>query len=400
MSALALIFVLVIFVASSVFLGTFQAEDIQKQQGIFGKIIAPFDRQDTLLVKKEPMHRETPEVVKGIYISAGNFGNESIRKNLIALVERTEINSVVIDLKDFTGRVAYESAVADVADLQTSYIRVTDFAKRVQELHEKGVYVIARLPIFQDSTLAKALPEEAVQFADGSLWRDHAGNAWLDPASSRVREYNLALAREAYELGFDEINFDYIRFISDGPVSAAVYPHWNSSEQTRYEVLESFFKEIHEDLKPLGAITSVDFFGMVLLREDGMIIGQRLQDAMPYIDYIAPMVYPSHYPDGFWGYDNPALYPYEIIYGSMKKGVDLLEKYDMQVASTTGIMAQDRAILARQLRPWIQDFNMGAVYTADMIQKEIQAAYDAESSGWLLWNSRNVYTEGALQNNQ
>ena len=134
-----------------------------------------------------------------------------------------------------------------------------------------------------------------------------------------------------------------------------------------------------------------------------MTIGQRLADAVPYIDYIAPMVYPSHYPDNFLEYANPALYPYEVIYGSMKKGIDILASYDAQMASTTQTasttvtsLAHSRVNLARRLRPWIQDFNLGTTYTPPMVRKELQAANDAGSSGWMLWNSRNIYTEKAL----
>jgi len=351
-------------------------------------------------VRREQARIATPKTVKGIYLSSGNFGNTAVREELLSMIERTELNTAVVDLKNFGGSVAYDSMVPEVIRLATKQVRITNLAERIYEFHAQGVYMIARIPVFQDSVLAAALPEEAVHFADGSLWRDHAGNAWLDPASQHVWAYNIALAQEAYQLGFDEINFDYIRFISDGPVSLAIYPRWDQGVQTRNDVLREFFASMYDQLHPLGVVTSADFFGMVLLQEDGMSIGQHLADAAPYVDYIAPMVYPSHYPDMFWGYPNPALYPYEIIYGSLKEGTDILEKQSLLAASTTvdgqATIQLSREQLARQFRPWIQDFDLGAVYTPDMIRKELQAAYDAHSSGWVLWNSRNVYTEDAL----
>ena len=180
---------------------------------------------------------------------------------------------------------------------------------------------------------------------------------------------------------FDEINLDYIRFPSDGNLKEIVYPFYNGSTP-KHEIMKSFFQYVDKELKFYPIYTSVDLFGMVLWRQDGLGIGQRLEDAAPYFDFISPMVYPSHYPDGFDGYSNPADYPYEIVYTSLDKGKE-------------NIRSQ-----SAKFRSWLQDFDLGAQYTAEMIKKEIKATYDAGWKGWMLWNASNNYTVDALEESQ
>ncbi len=219
----------------------------------------------------------------------------------------------------------------------------------------------------------------ALKRKDGGLWRDFKGLSWLDPASREVWDYNVEIAKEAARVGFDEINLDYIRFPSDGDTVNIVYPVWDYKTPKR-EVIRQFFEYFNQKVKPMGVFISADLFGLTLTSTSDLNIGQWLEDAALYFDYICPMVYPSHYPEGYEGYENPALYPYEVIYKALMIGRERLE-----IASVPA-----------KLRPWLQDFDLGAYYDAEMVNLEKRAVYEAGAYGWLLWNPRNVYTEEAL----
>jgi hypothetical protein len=224
--------------------------------------------------------------------------------------------------------------------------------------------------------------------SSSTLWLDHKKLAWIDPASKEAWDYNIAIAKDAAERGFDELNFDYIRFASDGNLSDMTFPHYTrtGADLTRTEVIKSFFKYLREELPNIKI--SADIFGLVTVNYDDMGIGQVLEDIFPYFDYISPMVYPSHYAKGFLGYKNPALYPYEVVKYSMDSALKRLKSYEYGVMSNA------------KLRPWLQDFDLGADYDAEMIQKQIQAVYDAASStpeiinGFLLWDPKNIYSDG------
>lgn len=317
---------------------------------------------------------------KAIYLTGYSAGWQERRNKLIKLIEDTELNSVVIDIKDSTGRIFFDTDIPLVDEIGAEDIRIPDLKGFLAELKEKDIYSIARMVVFQDPYLASKKPEIALKSKSGGLWRDYKGLAWVDPTQKLVWDYNMDLAKEAIKIGFDEINFDYIRFPSDGPIRQISYANLpDATNKGKSEEMAKFYEYIDETLRFYPIITSADLFGMVLWRDDGMSIGQRLDDATPYFDYICPMVYPSHYPVGFEGFANPAAHPYEIIYRSLKKAEDK--------------MTNTRA----KLRPWLQDFDLGAVYTPEMIRLQKQATYDGGGYGWLLWNASNNYTQNGLE---
>ncbi|HUV81018.1 MAG TPA: putative glycoside hydrolase, partial [Patescibacteria group bacterium] len=223
------------------------------------------------------------------------------------------------------------------------------------------------------------------KFKMSSLWLDNAGLAWIDPAAKESWDYNIAIAREVAALGFDEINFDYIRFPSDGNLRDMSFPLWDENIP-KHSVIKEFFGYLRQELPDVKL--SVDLFGLSSVSFDDLGIGQIIEDAFEYFDYVCPMVYPSHYAYGFLGYQNPAAYPYEVVKDSMEKALGRLAVFN-----------QSKKVKAR-LRPWLQDFNLGAVYDAAMVRSEIAAVYDAakdDFSGFMLWNSSNVYTIKAFQ---
>ncbi|MEK7575051.1 MAG: putative glycoside hydrolase [Patescibacteria group bacterium] len=352
----------------------------------------------------EATHVPIPSSVRAIYMTSCVAGTPSFRADLVDLIDKTEINSVVIDVKDSTGTLSYVSKNPELKAALSPRCYAPDMQKFVESLHQKGIYVIARIAVFQDPYLVKLRPDLAVKRAsDGGIWKDYKGLNFTDPGAKDVWDHTILVSKEAYAMGFDELNFDYVRFPSDGNMKDIAFP-W-SGKKPKAEVLREFFAYLHKNLEPTGAVLSADLFGMTTTNTDDLNIGQVLEYALPYFDYIAPMVYPSHYPRNFLGFQNPADKPYEIIKFSMDAAVKRTIATTTPVAmigqqpistSTKPFLYKKKAYDANKIRPWLQDFNLGATYTADMVQKQIQATYDSGLDSWMLWNAGNRYTRGAL----
>ena len=338
-----------------------------------------------ILQEKEAVgHIKTPDQVRGIYMTSWVASTDSIRRGLVKIAEDTEVNSIIIDIKDYTGKVAFLMKNRKVLEAGSSEDRVKDMKKFLEELHAKNIYVIGRIAVFQDPYLAKVRPDLAVKRKDGvTNWKDYKGALWLDPCSKEVWDYTVAIAREAESIGFDELNFDYIRFPSDGNMKDIKYPHCDAT-LAKPDLLENFFYNLKKGLNDLKVPISADLFGMVATNFDDLNIGQVLERTEPYFDYISPMVYPSHYPNDYNGFANPAAKPYEVIKLSMDSAVKRL-----LAASSSPF----------KLRPWLQDFDLGADYDAVMIRKEKQAVYDAGLNSWLMWSPSNKYTVDAFDKN-
>jgi len=343
-----------------------------------------------------------PALIKSVYLTSWSAGRESKINYVIGLAKTTEINAVVIDVKDFSGYVAYDSQIPEVIKYGAKQIKIPGIASLVQRLHQEGIYVIARIAVFQDPVLARARPELAIfkrevvssfilrLMAAFSLWLDNLKLAWVDPSSKEVWDYNIAIAKEASELGFDEINFDYVRFPSDGNLKAMGFPIWKG-DISKHQVIKEFFKAVREGLGDRKL--SVDLFGLTTTNRDDLGVGQVIEDAYEYFDYICPMVYPSHYAKGFLGFQNPADYPYEVVKYSM-------EKAEARLVSYKQANEKDGKEIKAKLRPWLQDFNLGASYTSIMVKAQIEATIQALGSdfnGFMLWNSANVYKKEALK---
>lgn len=333
-----------------------------------------------------------PSTIKALYATNWSMANQGRRRHLVDLVDKTELNAIVIDIKDYTGVVPYPTSVPEVARYGAEEHRLPKINQLIRDLHDKNIYVIARLSVFQDLALAKARPDLALMSSTtGKIWTDHKGLTWMDTSAKEVWDYNIAIAKDALARGFDEINFDYIRFASDGNLDDIKYPFWDE-KTLKTKILREFFRYLREAVGETAKI-SADLFGLATVDTDGLGIGQHLEYALPYFDAIAPMVYPSHYASGFIGYGNPGAYPYEVIKYSMDKAVQRINDFKVY-ASTTPVRAT--------LRPWIQDFDLGADYDAAKVRAQIQAWYDAASSspelssGWMVWNASNVYTADAL----
>ncbi|MEK7549314.1 MAG: putative glycoside hydrolase [Patescibacteria group bacterium] len=334
-----------------------------------------------------------PKEIKAIYLTAWSAGNSKKVDEIIKLIKDTELNAVVIDIKDYSGYVAYDIDIPEVKKYKARKIMISKINSLIKKLHDENIYIIARITVFQDPVLAKARPDLAIKSRKtDDVWLDRKKLAWIDPTAKEAWDYNISIAKDAANRGFDELNFDYIRFASDGNLNDMAFPFWDRKTQ-KQEVIKSFFQYLREQLA--GIKISADLFGLSTIQSDDLVIGQIIESAYQYFDYVAPMVYPSHYAKGFLGYKNPADYPYEVIKYSMEHA---LNKLIIQINATS------TQVLNSKLRPWLQDFDLGAKYDAKMVKEQMRAVYDAASTtpelinGWMLWDPSNTYMREALNN--
>jgi hypothetical protein len=380
--------------------------------------ISPDDRP-------EVRHQPLPTPVKAVYMTACVAGTPNFRQRLVELVEDTEINALIIDIKDYSGTISFSPTDPALQEAwNAAKCGARDMKEFVALLHEKGIYVIGRITVFQDPHYSALHPELAVKKADGmTVWHDFKGLSFIDVGARPYWDYIVTLSRDSYNIGFDELNFDYVRYPSDGPMNdiaftqSATYPGDNSKQAN----LEEFFKYLHAKLADEKVFadfnhtntgrasstpwTSVDLFGMTTTNYDDLSIGQVQDRAAPYFDFIAPMVYPSHYPKNAFGYQNPNDYPYEIVYHAMKTGVNrmlssttpMMGFLHTRIGTSTPAVYQKPVYTADKFRTWIQDFDYGGDYDAADVRIQIQASVDAGVHSWMIWAPSNIYTAAALE---
>ena len=336
-------------------------------------------------VEEAAAHIATPKPLKAIYMTACVAATPSWRGELKKFIEETELNAIIIDIKDYTGTVSFENDFPKLPEQKGCV--VSDLKEFIAELHQSDVYVIGRISVFQDLSYTKLFPELAVKSKkSGGIWKDHKGISFIDVGAKPYWDYIIDISRASYALGFDEINYDYIRYPSDGDMQDAHYG-WTVGTSTKPEMLESFFSYLHEKTRDIGAVTSADLFGMTTSVSSDMGIGQVLERALPYFDYIAPMVYPSHYPKGWNGFQNPAAEPYQVIKIAMGDGVKREEAFNISNGLATSTPSK--------LRPWLQDFNLGATYDAAMVRDQMRGSAEVGLDSWMMWSAANKYTAGA-----
>jgi hypothetical protein len=317
---------------------------------------------------------------RALYLSSYGIGDRSLRKSALKLMEETEINSLVIDVKGDKGFVTYKSSVPFASEIGAQrLIIVKDIRNLLQSLRERGIYTIARIVVFKDNILAAARPELAVKTHDGSIWRDRENLAWVDPSRKEVWDYNIDIAVEAAQIGFDEIQFDYVRFPDKNNLKFAV----QSTEENRTKSISAFLKEAKRKLAPYNVFLAADIFGYVCWNLDDTQIGQKLEDIASLVDYLSPMLYPSGFQFGIPGYRNPVANSFKIVYLSLKR-------------------AQERANISTvRFRPWLQAFKDYAFdkryFTGKEIYEQVTSAEEFGAGGWMLWNPRNVYSPDGLR---
>ncbi len=315
--------------------------------------------------------------VKGIYISSWAAGSKQILDKQLALADRTEINAMVIDVKDATGYVSYATDVPLAKEFKLVERRIRDIDGLMATLEEHKIVPIARIVAFNDPILAKRRPEYAVKSKSGGIWLDNKKSAYTNPYDRRVWKYLVDLGEDAADRGFQEIQFDYVRFPSDGKISDAVYPGAGGSKE---DTIAQFLAYARGRLEKRGVWVSADVFGLTLFVKDDLGIGQKIEKVSSNVDIVCPMIYPSHYYTGAYNQKNPNFHPYEIVTAAMKDSTRRLRG--------TGAI----------VRPWLQDFSLGGVtYGVEQVKAQIKAVEEQGYTEWLLWDPSLKYTEGALQ---
>ncbi|OGG70890.1 hypothetical protein A3F27_03475 [Candidatus Kaiserbacteria bacterium RIFCSPHIGHO2_12_FULL_53_13] len=349
--------------------------------------------------KPNVLHIATPVPVRAIYMTQCVVGTPSMREDLLKLIDDTELNAVVIDIKDYTGKLAFTPEDPALKDSVSDQCGAKDMEEFIRKLHDKSIYVIGRITVFQDPYYTKIHPELAVKrLSDKSAnWKDHKELSFIDVSAKPFWDYIVKIANASYNIGFDELNFDYIRFPSDGDMKD-IYYSWGAGIE-KSEALERFYIYLHDQLKSTGVVTSVDLFGMVTTNYDDLNIGQVLERAMPYFDFIDPMVYPSHYPTGFNGYKKVNEHSYDIVYFSMSEAVKRTVATTTSIGSfayvrigtSTPAVYAKPAYPATKMRPWLQSFDYPVTYTPAMVEAQLKATADAGLESWLIWDPANKY---------
>jgi hypothetical protein len=317
---------------------------------------------------------------KALYLSFYGAGSKVIRDSALRLIENTELNALVIDVKGDKGMIPYKSSVPLASQIGAQkIITVKDIKGLIKSFKDKGIYTIARIVVFKDNLLAEARPDLAIRTAGGQIWRDREKLSWVNPSRKEVWDYNVSIAVEAAQNGFDEIQFDYVRF----PDTKGLVFSMENTEVNRVNAISGFLMEARKKLAPYNTFLAADIFGYVSWNLNDTFIGQKLENLVPVIDYFSPMLYPSGFQFGIPGYRIPVSHSYEIIYLTLKR-------------------AQERThIQSTRFRPWIQAFRDYSFdrrqFTGKEIRDQIDAAEKFGSHGWMLWNPRNIYTSDGLK---
>ncbi|GIP46978.1 putative glycoside hydrolase [Paenibacillus sp. DXFW5] len=332
--------------------------------------------------------KEDPQVdapkVKGIYVTAYSAGGSRMSQ-LVDLVDKTELNAMVIDIKDDLGYITYKTDNAELNKLGKPQPFIRDIDALMARLQKHDIYPIARIVVFKDTILAKKHPELSFRHKDGSVWSNGKGDSFVNPYSKEVWDYNIAIAKEAAKLGFKEIQFDYVRF-PEGFEKRADSLSYTKSEMSRVDAVSSFVKYAKDELEPLGIRVSVDIFGYAASVPAAEGIGQDFVKISDNVDVICPMIYPSHYTTGWFNAKDPDKAPYQTIKGAVQDTQTKLSE-----------LGEKQPII----RPWIQDFTASWLgsghyikYGKHEVEEQIRALKEMKVDEFLLWNASNRYTSG------
>ncbi|HOM03051.1 MAG TPA: putative glycoside hydrolase [Acetivibrio sp.] len=344
-----------------------------------------------------PVPQKKAVKVKGLYITGTSAGNKKFLENLVNLINTTELNAVVLDVKE-DGKVNYASDVESVKKIG-AYHELYNVDEVIKLLHDNNIYVIGRIVCFRDNHLAGKRVDLAIKRKDGSIWRENGSIAWTNPYNKEVWKYNIDIAKEAVKKGFDEIQFDYVRF----PTAGKNEVDYGENPMPKADAISSFLREATNELNKMGVPVSADIFAIVCETPgDTEGIGQVLERVGMDVDYISPMIYPSHYANASRGmmgngqgqsingilFTAPDLKPYEVVY-------NVLLKTKNRISKVEGYRAK--------VRPYLQDFTASYLpkgyyqhYGPEQVRQQIKAVYDAGYEEWIFWNAANTYTQSAF----
>ena len=369
--------------------GAAQSE-AQQQAGQEGQETKEAEAADSDVITISSYPPRNPVKVKGIYVSAYVAGTGDMMDKIIEEIDRTELNAVVIDVKDDQGRITYAMDSPTVDDIGACQVFIQDMPALMAKLKEHGIYTIARVVAFRDPYLAEQKPEWSLHVADGRIYRDNKGLAWVNPYKREVWDYLVEVGKKAGETGFDEIQFDYIRFAVDRTMNDVVFDDADTQGRDKTQAITEFISYAHDELAKEGLFVSADVFGTIMRsEEDAAAVGQEYEDMAEQLDYICPMIYPSHYGPGNFGIEYPDTQPYDTILNALNGSRELLAASAKEDAPQAVV------------RPWLQDFTASYLehyikYGDEQVRQQIQAVYDAGYDEWILWDAGVSYHYGGL----
>lgn len=324
--------------------------------------------------KLSPFKR--PDKVRGIYLTAWSAGSRKKMDKVLAMLDRTELNAVVIDVRD-AGQNYWKGMNLPLSDQSgATHVAVVNPKKLMDRLLAANVYPIARIACFRDDFVPSKHLDRAVVKTTGGVWKDRAGHTWLDPYNRKNWDYIASIIDFALDQGFPEIQLDYVRFPSEGKSSTQAFPgkkSYGDPKALPQDVVAAFAKAMADRVRARKAIISADIFGIISIGKTDQGIGQELEKIAEPFDLVCPMVYPSHYAKGEYGVKDPSASPYLIL--------------------TKSLGDYKKRLPDKPIRPWLQDF-FG--YGVPQIHAQIKAARELGYDEYLLWNARNVYTESAV----
>ncbi len=315
-----------------------------------------------------PPPAKTPVHVRGLYLTGYTAGSRQRMEDLLAFAKRSGLNAMVIDAKDDDGRISFRTDIPLAAEIGANSDKIADPAGLMQELADNGIYTIARIVVFCDPLLAKKRPDLAIL---NGKWHDTRGLGWGDPLNQDVWKYNVDIAKAAAKAGFKEIQFDYVRFPERKLASSVL----GLSREKRVDAITGFLGYAVKELEPYNVYVSADVFGLTTTVGDDMMIGQDYAEIARAVDYISPMVYPSHYSAGNYGLKDPDAAPYETVLASIEKGE-----------------AKTPDLSADHVRPWIQDFSLRHHYGKNEVEAQLRALAQVGVHQFMLWDPNNRYT--------
>lgn len=322
---------------------------------------------NSTLIKLEPL------VVKALYLSFWRASNNSKNlKHLLKIIEKTEVNTIVVDVKNEYGSTSYKTSFNQANSYGAHKDRTNRNIQKFMDLMKsKNIYTIARIVTFKDELQAVNNPDYAIKKADGTIWRNHDNMAWVDPFDKRAHKYTISVAEEAAKVGFDEINFDYIRF----PAKAGLILSKKNTQENRLKAIDDFLDLAQKRLRKYGVFISVDTYGNICWSKDDNNIGQTVTSLAAHADYLAPMLYPSGFASGSFYFKYPAQHPHAVIYRSIKNIENIID--------------------TKRVRPWLQHFkdytSLKKEYKKFEVQEQIRATKDTDTNGWMMWSPSSRY---------
>ncbi len=342
---------------------------------------APDTSRSARLARRVPK----PDSIRALYVNAWASGSRSRMENLIRIADETEINAFIIDIKESDTFLAYDKTEIPLAlEIGADKRPATKWLPAlIDTLIAHRIYPIARIVVFKDRMLAEKKPELAIRHANGSVWKDNKGGPWVNPYDKRVWDYNIAIAAEALEMGFSELQWDYVRFPDVTNSARAVMRYPGNDSVSRADNIRNFIVYTKQQLAEYKVPVTADVFGLVTHLEGDVEIGQNWEKIISVADAVLPMTYPSHYAPGLYGLAKPIANPYQIIRFSMADAVE-----------RTQWVKDSAKVPVGEIMPWLEAMSIrGAAYGAAEIRQQIQGTYDAGLKSWALWNPGSKYAE-------